>query len=216
VKNAASSIDTIALLNANMPTARQVDESAKEASSNNNDNNSQRGASVHLEGFADAVPSPMAVAPKVATATAIPAAAQQPPSKPSQSPSQKVEAARKASNSLLQSALLSSLESSYTSLQSERDALQCQLSEALSAANAVKLENASLKSAHEESTKSMEERGKRWRGEVSSEREKREEAEKKLRWCEERCLRLEGEGDSLRGEIRCVLAHLVLELISCV
>lgn len=200
-----------------MPTARQIDESAKEANSNNNDNKSQRGASVHLEGFADAVPSPMAVAPKAATATtAIPAAAQQPPSKPSQSPSQKVEAARKASNSLLQSALLSSLESSYTALQSERDALQCQLSEAVSAANAVRLENASLKSAQEESTKSMEERGKRWRGEVSSEREKREEAEKKLRWCEERCLRLEGEGDSLRGEIRCVLAYLVLEFISCV
>lgn len=194
----------------NMPTAHQVTESANKADSNNNENNNNepspppRGSSVHLEGFADAIPSPMAVAPKASTNTA---STQQPSSQsPSQktSPSQKVAAAREASNSLIQNALLSSLESSYITLQSERDSLQSQLTEALNVVSSLKLENASLKSSHDTNLKSIEDQGRKWRGELSAERERREEMEKKLRWCEERCVRLEGEGDSLRGEIRWV------------
>lgn len=46
---------------------------------------------------------------------------------------------------------------------------------------------------------------KRLREECAQERNRREEMEKKLKFSEERVDRLEGEGDSLRGEIRLVL-----------
>lgn len=116
---------------------------------------------------------------------------------------------------MIESALLSSLEGSYVQLQSERDALQTQLSSTLATVDSLKLENTSLKSSVEEASRSVEVQGKKWRGEVDSERSRREEMEKKLKCCEERCLRLEGEGDSLRGEIRCVVCCFVLLLSMC-
>ena len=174
-----------------MPTPHRVKESVKKAT----------------EGFADAVPSPMAVAP-TKKADIISPSKQTVMTKPSgasstvQSPVEKVQQAKNASNNLIQSALLSSLEASYTALQAERDALQTQLSSTSATVDRLKLENTSLKSVSEENSKSIEARGKSWRGELEGERNRRNELEKKLKWSEERVDRLEGEGESLRGEIR--------------
>ena len=52
--------------------------------------------------------------------------------------------------------------------------------------------------------KLLEGRVRGFRLELEGERSKCVGLEKKLKWCEERGSRLEGEGDSLRGEIRCV------------
>ena len=182
-----------------MPTPHRVKDSVKKAT----------------EGFADAVPSPMAVAPTIKKATNTspnkPTVTTKSPETPStvQSPAEKVQQAKKASNNLVQSALLSSLEASYTALQAERDALQTQLSSTSATVDSLKLENASLKSANEESSKSIEARGKSWRGELEAERNRRNELEKKLKWSEERVDRLEGEGESLREEIRYVVWFLL-------
>lgn len=87
-------------------------------------------------------------------------------------------------------------------LQSERDALATQLSTAQCTVDKLRLEKEELITSNEESRALQEAQGKRWRGEVEMERNGREEMEKKLKYCEERCVRLEVEGDSLRGEIR--------------
>ena len=190
-----------------MPTAQKANESPKKAT--NGEESPRRAASVHLEGFADAIPSPMAVDPK-GSPTATPATDSVSLSKRTdESPSNKILQARNASNDMIQSALLSSLEASYTALQSERDALQTQMSSTLATVDALKLENAALKSAAEDHTKSIEARGKQWRGEVEIERNKTMEMEKKLKCSEERVDRLEVEGETLRGEIRLVIAICV-------
>jgi nucleoprotein TPR len=172
-----------------------------------------KSASVHLEGFADAAPSPMTASTKPLETTTTTAAAPSASHKKSRAKSatgannaeSPVQKAREASNSLIQSALLSTLETSYTQLQQERDTIQTQLSTSLSTISSLKLENNVLKSAQEESSKSVEETMKRLREECAQERNRREEMEKKLKFSEERVDRLEGEGDSLRGEIRLVL-----------
>ena len=59
----------------------------------------------------------------------------------------------------------------------------------------------------------LEGRAKSFRLELEGERKKSEGLEKKLKWCEERGVRLEGEGESLRGEIRCVLLCLLVGIV---
>lgn len=184
-----------------MPTAHKVTDANKP--SNTDDTSRQTAPSVHLEGFADAIPTPMVTAapkPSSPTTPASPPPAAVAPSVPS--PSQQVEKARHASSQFLQSALLSTLEASYTAIQSERDALQSRLSAALATVDSLTLENATLKSSKDETAELLQNQGKKWRSEVENERELRGEMEKKLRWSEERMDRLEAEGESLRGEIR--------------
>lgn len=184
--------------------------SPSKTNNNNNDDKNARGqsASVHLDGFADAAPSPMAasgtkttISPKV---TAVTTEAVRPPNKPSPSPAYEspLQKARNASSHLIQSALLSTLEASYAQLQHERDSLQTQLSESLSTVGALKLENAAFKNEAELNARSLEEGAKRWKEELEKERAKREDMEIKVRWSEERVDRLEAEGERLRGEIR--------------